>query len=38
VDGDPVVADDVLLTADEPRLAREATRAARRLMERGGRG
>jgi hypothetical protein len=32
-----VVEDDVLLTADEPDLAREASTAARRLLERRAR-
>lgn len=34
VDGEPVVADDVLLTADETALARDAERSARRLLDR----
>ena len=37
VDGEVVVEDDVLLTADEPTLAREAGAAARRLMARRAR-
>ena len=34
VDGEVVVEDDVLLTADEPALAADAARAARRLLDR----
>jgi cytosine/adenosine deaminase-related metal-dependent hydrolase len=37
VDGAVVVEDDVLLTADEPALAADAARAARRLMALGSR-
>ncbi len=37
VDGEVVVEDDVLLTADEPSLAADAARAAARLMERRAR-
>ena len=37
VDGDLVVEDDVLLTADEAELAHEASGAARRLLERRSR-
>ena len=33
VNGEPVVEDDVLLTADEERLATDAVRAARKLGE-----
>jgi hypothetical protein len=33
VNGKPVVEDDVLLTADEDRLAMDAVRAARKLGE-----
>ena len=36
VDGEVVVADDVLLTADEDDLAADAGRAARRLLDRPG--
>jgi cytosine/adenosine deaminase-related metal-dependent hydrolase len=36
VDGRPVVEDDVLLTAEEPALAADAARAARRLLGRAG--
>lgn len=38
VNGAPVVEDDALLTAEEPALAEAATRAARRLLDRGVRG
>jgi cytosine/adenosine deaminase-related metal-dependent hydrolase len=37
VHGETVVEDDVLLTADEDRLAADAVRAARRLLSRDGR-
>ncbi len=37
VDGETVVEDDVLLTADEPALAADAARGARRLRDRAGR-
>jgi cytosine/adenosine deaminase-related metal-dependent hydrolase len=37
VDGHPVVHDDVLTTADEEELARDAASAARRLLERSAR-
>ena len=37
VDGHVVVEDDVLLTADETDLARDASDAARRLLERRSR-